>query len=79
MSKYDKLELGFGKGAGASDGKLLVLKPIAKDGVPFTADFDVTRNSSKYITNKEGLIVEVLPNYPSMESVNGGCPVFLMH
>lgn len=73
MSKYDKLELGWGSGAGIASNTLFVLKPTTGGG-----DFDVERDSKKYVRGSDGLIGEVSSYVPSMEWQDGEtCPVLL--
>ena len=73
MSKYDNLILGFGQGAGTGDGKLFVLKPTDGNG-----DFDVVRATTEFI-DIDGVITEIPPNYPTMPTKNGGCPILLVN
>ena len=78
MSKYDDLIIGFGQGSGIGTGKLYNVKPLdlTEEGETFEGDFDVDRNSIKNVEGKDGELVQVGLNVPSMAYLNGDtCPV----
>ena len=73
MSLYDKISVGLGSGAGTKTSKLYSLLPVNGNG-----DFTFTRNTTAYLTNKDGLLESVAVNIPRWDYSKSDCPSLLL-